>query len=205
MFQSKIGLEYLEKMNRVADLLIVSILWFVTSIPLATIGAATSALYRTVQTSIIDGEGTVWKTYWRAMKSSFMQATVYWLFYVFLIAVFGLNQLLLLNGLASSWMNQFSQIFLFMVVILYTPVLIYKFAYLSRFNDQLKTIGKNCVFFAVIHFNHTCMILFLVLLTSLFIYLVPILIVILPAFFMYKVCPRIEKMFMQYTTEMTET
>ena len=43
MFKSKAGTEFLEKMSWVADMLMFSILWFVFSIPIVTIGAATSA------------------------------------------------------------------------------------------------------------------------------------------------------------------
>ncbi|MDE1548941.1 YesL family protein [Jeotgalibaca caeni] len=198
MFQSKMGIEFLEKMNRIADFLIISILWFLFSLPVLTIGASTSALYRTVQTSVVEGKGEVLLTFWKSFKNSFIQALPFWLFYVLLLFIFSLNQLLLLNNLASSWVNQFSQIFIFLLLLFYTPVLLYALAYLSRFKDNLKTIGKNSLFLAVAHFKNTLYVFFLFLLTCVLIYLIPILIVILPAYFTYKICPRVENIFSHY-------
>ena len=45
-------------MSRIADLVIVNILWLVFCIPVFTIGASTAAMYR-VTLNLVRGEGTV--------------------------------------------------------------------------------------------------------------------------------------------------
>ena len=88
MIKSKAGIEFVEKMNWVADLLIISILWFIFSIPIVTLGAASSAMYRAIQHRYLNGNGTIWTPFWKAFKSSFSHATVAWLGYVLLLIIF---------------------------------------------------------------------------------------------------------------------
>lgn len=74
-------------LDLVADLMILSVCWFVTSIPVITIGASTTAIY-TVCAKLIRGEGThVLKQYFKAFKDNFKKSTLYFIpFLVVLIA-----------------------------------------------------------------------------------------------------------------------
>lgn len=201
MFKSKAGTEFLDKMSWVADMLIFSILWFVFSIPIFTIGAATSATYRAVQVRIREGNGVVWSVFWRTFKSSFPQATVSWLIYLTVATIFGLNQMLLINHLASSWLNYFSQIFLLVLLIMIAPVLVMVLAYISRFEDGLKKIWKNAFVLSMTHLKVMAYVLFVTVVSVSVVYLVPALVIIVPAYSLSKVCPRLEAIFNQYTDE----
>lgn len=201
MFKSKAGTILMEKMSWIADILIFSILWFIFSIPIVSVGAATSAMYRSIQSRIQNGDGEIWGVFWRTFKSSLPQATVSWLIYLLLALIFGLNQVLLTSNLAMSWLNHFSQVFLLVLLIAIAPVLIMVFAYTSRFEDQLKTVWKNTSLLALAYFKDTLYILFVLAVSVSIVYLVPILVVFIPAYAISKICPRLETIFNRYTDE----
>ena len=61
------------------DILYVSVLWILACIPIVTIGAATTALYYTVNKVVRHTRGYVWKDFWGAFRSNFKQSTIVWL------------------------------------------------------------------------------------------------------------------------------
>ena len=201
MIKSKAGIEFVEKMNWVADLLIISILWFIFSIPIVTLGAASSAMYRAIQHRYLNGNGKIWTPFWKAFKSSFSHATVAWLGYVFLLIIFILNQTLLANGFAWSWINHFSQVFLSVAILLLTPILVLTFAYVSRFEDSLRTVMKNVFVLSIAYFKQTAYIFLVISLSIFSVYLIPILIVFVPAFSFSRICPHLETIFNKHTAE----
>lgn len=66
-------------MTKITDALFIGILWGVASIPVFTAGAATTSLYQFTLKQADDEEGYVWKSFWRAFRRNFRQATVLWL------------------------------------------------------------------------------------------------------------------------------
>ena len=70
-------------MSRIADLVIVNILWLVFCIPVFTIGASTAAMYR-VTLNLVRGEGGgVVRSFWASFKLNFNQGVL--LFLILLI------------------------------------------------------------------------------------------------------------------------
>jgi len=66
-------------LDLIADLMILSICWFISSIPIITIGAATTSMY-TVCTKLIRGEGShVFKLYFKSFKDDFKKSTLYYI------------------------------------------------------------------------------------------------------------------------------
>lgn len=66
-------------MGRVADVFILTVLWTVCSLPIVTIGASTSALYYVSLKMAGNREGYLCKSFFKAFKDNFAQATVLWL------------------------------------------------------------------------------------------------------------------------------
>ena len=66
------GLNYDNKIlsivNTAVDMLILGIFWFVTSIPLVTIGASTTAVYYTVNKCIRNKKSYAYVEYWKAFN-----------------------------------------------------------------------------------------------------------------------------------------
>ena len=65
--------------GKLTDVACMSILWVVTSLPLFTIGASTTAFYKFTLRQVQNTEGSVWKSYFTAFKTYFKKATLLWL------------------------------------------------------------------------------------------------------------------------------
>jgi len=77
----------------VADIIILSLLWFLFSIPIITAGAATSALFYVTTRRIAGREGYITSDFWKGFTSSFKRATILWLIILVLFTVVVLNLL----------------------------------------------------------------------------------------------------------------
>ena len=92
--------------SRIGDIFMLSFYWFVTSLPLITIGAATTAAYDCAFKIIRARDTNVTKDFFNSFKSNFKQATIIWL----ILAPIG--ALLLLD--LYYWANTDFEISLFM-------------------------------------------------------------------------------------------
>lgn len=70
MNESFLDSKFMRVINLLADLVNLSILWSLCSLPIMTIGWSTAALYHTVQKVLCDERGTLVKTYLNAMRQS---------------------------------------------------------------------------------------------------------------------------------------
>lgn len=73
--------------EKIADLLILSVFWLVCSIPLVTLGPATTALYNTVVRCILGDERNSWVLFFRTFKQNFKVGALTSLVVVPLMAV----------------------------------------------------------------------------------------------------------------------
>lgn len=66
----------MQAITRLTDLLILSILWTVCSIPLVTIGPATAALYYVILKMTDDSESSILASFFRSFRQNFRQGTI---------------------------------------------------------------------------------------------------------------------------------
>lgn len=134
---------------RLADLVILNVVFLFTCLPLFTIGAAVSALYSVVFAMDTQREGKTLPTYFRAFRENFRQGT----------AIFGI---LALFGAAScvnmtlfSDMGGMAGFFLFLIamLVLVMTVLIASFVFplLSRFRNTVSSMLRNALLLSVSH------------------------------------------------------
>ena len=134
---------------RLADLVILNVVFLFTCLPLFTIGAAISALYSVVFAMDTEREGKALSTYFRAFRENFRQGTA-----VFLV--------LLLFGAASCVnMSQFSGIggglgyglFLLSMLVLILTVFTATFAFplISQFRNTTGAMLKNALLLSLSH------------------------------------------------------
>ena len=64
---------------KIFDCMVLSVLWAVFSLPIITMGAASTALYSAVYHHIRMEEGYLWKSFWTAFKENFKRSTLSWL------------------------------------------------------------------------------------------------------------------------------
>ena len=79
--------KFMQVMSRVADLIILNVIYLVTCLPVVTIGAAGTALDTGGLRPGTVREGSLVKGYFRAFRDEFRQATLIWLFLLLFGAV----------------------------------------------------------------------------------------------------------------------
>ena len=68
-------------LGRFGEILLLSMMWFLCSVPVVTLGGATAALYDTVVHSLRRGEEDIFSRFWRTLKNetlSAIPATLLW-------------------------------------------------------------------------------------------------------------------------------
>ena len=64
--------------GKIADVTCMSFLWVGTSLPLVTMGAATTAFYSYTMHQVRDTEGGILSGYFKAFRHNFKKATLLW-------------------------------------------------------------------------------------------------------------------------------
>ena len=184
--------------NKIVDCICLSLLWLVTSLPIVTMGAATTALYYATNTSIrYDKEGC-WRAYWRSFRSNFRQATIIWLLLMLVYGLLGGScfcaYLLCTNGLLSRGMFYFSLI-LFLPVMAWANML---FPYLAKFRNTTKMILKNCFGMGLLNLHIAIIQPIFFILVVVGVSMFPMAILCAPGVYMILSCYTLEPMFRKY-------
>lgn len=144
--------------NKLADVVILELLWILTSLPLFTAGASSSAFWHVALRLAEDTEGRVTKNYFTAFKRNFKAGTIVWLIqlaaalWIFLDAYICFKS----DNMATIFLLGF---FLVLGVFwLMTSMFLYPL--IGRFDFSVKKIIGNSAFLSLKHFPHTlCLIL----------------------------------------------
>ncbi len=136
-------------MGRVGDILILNILFVITSIPIVTIGMSLSAMYRVTLRMARKESNYVAKEYFRACREEWKKSTVIWLIMlvsggvlVFDVTV-GKDMWNALNAAVGA------------LIFIWGMLFTYVFAVQARFENTVKNIFKNALYMAVRHFPFT--------------------------------------------------
>lgn len=77
--------------KKLTQLIYAGLLWFICSIPIVTLGAATTALYEVLLKLQKDEEGAIGRAFFRGFRGSLKSATLVWMPILAVELVFGLN------------------------------------------------------------------------------------------------------------------
>ena len=192
---------FVQTCNKIVDCICLSILWLVTSLPIVTVGASTTALYYAVNTGIRCDKGGIWRAYWRSFRTNFKQATVLWLL---LLVVYGLlggscysAYTLCLNGALPKEMFFFLLIVLGLVMAWANML----FPYLAKFRNSTKMILKNCFGIGLLNLHIALLQPVFFVLVIVGISFFPIAILCAPGVYMVLSCYTLEPVFRKYMSE----
>lgn len=130
-------------MGRLADFIILNLLWVVCSIPIITIGASTTALYTVMLKLVKNEEGYIAKGFLKAFKENFKQSTIMWIIFLLISIVFVVDFASI--KLMSDEIGGILQIlFLFMGALL-AAWMVYAFALQARFVNTVRNTLKNAM------------------------------------------------------------
>lgn len=143
-------------LTKIADLMVLNILFCVTSIPLITIGASWTALYSVTLKMVRDEESSVSRSYFRSFRQNFKQATLLWLGVLVVLALLVLD-IRVLNGMAGGTAPGLLRVGVEILALLGIMVLQYLFPSLARFEASLADTLKNACMMALAHLPKTAL------------------------------------------------
>lgn len=144
-------------LNKIADLVILNLLWLVCCIPVVTAGAATTAFAYELLRLARDEESYVFTGFLRQFKENFKQATIVWLVYLLIGAVVYLDIRAL--GLMELSVKPVLTVALYMIAFFALASMFYAFPVMAFFRNSMKKVFKNSLLMAVAHLPWTLLII----------------------------------------------
>jgi len=159
-------------MTAVFDLIVLNLLWILTSLPVITAGASTAALYRVVLDMHQHKHSSNLKRYFSAWKENWKQASILWIpsVAVFALFVYGVSVI--------GWTELPLKLPLCFALLLVLMVNAYGYAYLCFFQDTVATVLKNSLLLALRYLPRTALMIAINLLPFILLILSPDLFII---------------------------
>lgn len=147
--------------TKIADLVILNLLFILCSLPIVTIGASITAMYYVTMKMSDNKESYMFKSFFKSFKENFKQATIIWIFLavigVFLFVDF---RIVLVQNAA------FFRIFLYVLSftsLLYSFLFLYAFPVLAKFYNTTSITVRNAFLMALRHLPYTLLMLLITL------------------------------------------
>lgn len=190
--------KFFQGINKIVDCVCLSFLWLLLCIPVVTAGAATTALYYTVNKVIRNNRSYIWKEFWHAFRTNFKQSTLVWLILIFIYAIMGIDCYIMFQFSKAGVSYGSLYIVFAMLMLIVTMWANYLFPYMARFENTLKAVLKNCVIIALLNLGKSFVLLVLLLAALVAAYVFFPAIMILPAVYMLLANLILEKVFVKY-------
>ena len=142
-------------LNKVADFMILNILFILCCAPIVTIGPALSALYTITMREARHEDSYILKPFFKAFKNNFIQSFFSSILYLFLGAVIVYGWQFWLKRSGESTVNQVMLVILGMFAIVCLLSLFYVFALIARFDNSVFKTVKNALILTVFNLKET--------------------------------------------------
>jgi len=129
----------MKTLNYIADIFLLSVCWLIFSLPIITMGAATTALYDAAVHTFRFKEGGTYARFFRTFKREFKLATLSWLLWAVIWATF-YYALGMLSNLGGE--ENVLGMACLLLMLLPTGTLCWVFPVLSRFTFDFKNLNK---------------------------------------------------------------
>lgn len=157
--------------NVIYHVFMLNLIWLLFSIPIFTIGASTTALFKVMDNFLQKKSTNLFKDFFNSFKLNFKQSTVFWILFCGSTLVFyGAMQLLLFST------STFGKFITPLVLALYLEVVltfIYAFPIISKYYLSSKDVAKISFIFGNRYILLNLIIIAVILLIYYLIYLVP--------------------------------
>ena len=127
-------------MGKITDVFFLGVLWFMFSVPVITIGAATTSLYQFTLKQADDEEGSVWKSFFGAFCKNFRKATALWLIILVCGGFLAVDLWACLQLQAPGVLRMVCFGVLLCLCLICSLTALYVFPILSRFEMSVRTI-----------------------------------------------------------------
>ena len=155
--------KFYEVVSRIADLVVLNLLFVLCSLPIITIGASTTALYGVTKKMAENREGYIFRNYFRLFKENFKQSTIMWII-LLLFALIPTIDLYIINSFEKTIVTTVLKGLMLAAALAILFVFLYAMALQSTFENTIKNTLKNAFLMGIGHFPWTLLIVFITLL-----------------------------------------
>lgn len=174
---------FFRKIRKVCEIVELSVLWVICSLPIITIGASTAGLYYAIVKSIRRDRSYPVKEFFKGFKSNFVKSTILWLVLIVLGFMFFMADMpILLSVLKGNNVTNIIWSVLFLVkLIILLSLGLYGFPVITRFELKTFKIIEMSLMLSMVNFIHTILGVLLLGITVFLLIFEPLLLVFLPA------------------------
>ena len=130
-------------LSRVADLMILNVLFIVTSLPIVTIGASLTALNFVALRYPKDESESVPRDYLRSFKENFRQATLAWAVIVVVASALAAWYILATNLTLGAVAQLILLVIWYVIAVAFVGTVLYVFPYLAKFEGGTREVFRN--------------------------------------------------------------
>lgn len=144
-------------LGKIADLMILSVLWVLCCIPVVTIGPATAALYSVTLKMVRQKNQGIVKPFFHAFKDNLKQGIPLTIIFLLGAVILSLDY-----SFAQTKSGTFGNILLGIYVflcVLYLMITGYTFPLIAQFRNTLRQTLKNALLFSISHIKTTLLLL----------------------------------------------
>ena len=152
-----------EFLSKIADLIIVNLLFIICSLPIVTIGASTTALYGVTKKMASNSEGYIFRSYFKLFKENFKQSTIMWII-LLVLSLIPTADLYIINYMPKGLLPTVLRGFMLAAALAILFVFLYAMALQSTFENTVKNTLKNAFLMGIGHFPWTLLIVDITLL-----------------------------------------
>lgn len=193
MEKSRIG----SAVSRLIDLIVAGLYWLICSLPVITIGAASTALYYAVVKCVRHERGRLTGVFFSAFRREFRQSTLTWLIYIGYTAVIAADAYAIGAAGLGGVLGILRWVF-FLPALLSLP---WMFAYISRFSNNIKGSFRFVGWLTLKHLGKSVLLAAVLVAVSVIVYFTPLLLPLLPGAVCMLMSLIIEPVFREYTAE----
>lgn len=172
-------------LTKLFDLMLLSFIWAIFSIPIFTIGASTSAAFSVVQKHIKNGEGYFWSTFWKSYKSACKQSWLVWIIMFIIGTVLFVDAIILRSMKLAGYASGDLYWVLLFLIVLFITWFIYVAQYVELIEGKTKEILKYTLLMLALHPIKTVENVILVGAGAALVLTVPVTIILVPGILFY--------------------
>lgn len=189
-------------LGKIYDIMVISIIWTIFSIPIFTMGTSSTALYYATVKVIRRERGYLIREFFKSFKLNFKKGSLITIILILLYIVIYVDFAYARSIMESKEMFAYILFGIFGAIsFLLLSVTLYIFPVLSRFEINIKGLFKNSIFFAIRHLPSTIVMLIILIAMGLVIYVIPISILIVPGITALTISLLMERIFKKYITK----
>ena len=149
--------KFMRAWSNLVDGVWINILMLVTSIPIITIGASTSALFYVTLKMVRGEDPYIWQNFWKSFRQNFKQGTLIWIFSILVFIFLGMD-FYIINS-QNTTLFAVIRMLLWCVCLVALSVFLYVFPIISHFVCSTTQALKNAVFMTFGHLPYTLVML----------------------------------------------